>query len=412
MDDPLEAIPQEEEEEEEAYEDNSLRRWGILIGVGFGIICLGMIVVLWLGRNLFLAPLMRALATSTFTPTETTAPPPATNTPLPVVVEVTDTPTLAPTPTLMRLPPMEVMAVVSGPPLFSDPFESNDLNWVGVGENSEFTIQEGVMVVRSNQAAQPALVYCSGNCGPFKDYYYFDAELYDERGSEYAYGLVFSLNGQRNAYYAYKIRPSTNQYGLFKFQNGILYPLIDWTATAGILPAPQINVLGVGFFEKEIVLYLNGVRLNTYKDPNPYKEGQVGFIVDQDGVRLIVEKAMGYELLPSTPVAALPQAPTAQFPTAVGGTQPVFPTSTPPRASPTPTAVGSCPPYVPKGTWLLIVTRVGNKAKIEINGVVYELKELNTPFYLPLNATVVVKASGKTYEYFYTVCKVVYLKAK
>jgi hypothetical protein len=392
------------EDEEEEYEEGAFRRWGLLIGIGIGVVCLGLIVVLWFGRDVFLTPVARLMASETPTSTNTLPPPTATFT-----AEPSETPTIAatlePSPTLMRLPAMEIMALVSGPPVVSDPFDNNDLAWTGLGDNSEFTIQEGMMVVRSNQQGKPAMVYCSGNCGPFKDFYYFEAEMYDERASDFGFGLIFALNGQKNAYYAYKIRPATGEYGLFKFQNGNLLPLIDWTASPAVLPAPQPNVLGVSFLEKNIDLYLNGTRINNYNDRNPYNEGQVGFIADQDGVRLMINKATVYELIPRTPEA--PQ----QFPTAAGAT-PIVATSTPLRYTLTPTAPGSCPRTVPSGSWALVVTAVGNNVKIEINGVVYELKELNTVFYLNLNTNYVVKTSNRTYEYFLTACKVIYIKAK
>ena len=130
------------------------------------------------------------------------------------------------------------------------------------------------------------MAYCAGDCGPFKDSYYYEAELVDERASEFGYGLIFAINDQRNAYYAYKVRPGTGDYGLFKLVNGSWTPLIDWTKTTALLPPPQTNILGASLQEKNISLFLNGARLNSFLDENPYNEGRIGFMVDQDGVRL------------------------------------------------------------------------------------------------------------------------------
>jgi hypothetical protein len=341
----------------------------------------------------------------------------------------------------MRLPAMEIMALVSGPPVMDDPFDDNSRTWTGIGENSEFTLQEGNLILRSTAAGQPGMVYCSGTCGPYKDFYYYEAEVVDERASEFGYGLVFGLNEAKNAYYTFKVRPNTSEYGLFKFQNGALIPLIDWTASTAVLPAPQPNLLGASLLEKKIDLYLNGTRINSYSDNSPLSEGQIGFTVDQDGVRLMANRAVVYELIPRTPQPTVPGQPTpaattaplatAPLATAPGqvapptaGAVPTLPpppptaipaTNTPAGPTATPTQPGSCPAYVPEGQWVLVVTKADQLArnvKITINGTVYELKELNTAFYLNLNQRYVVDAGNRTYDYQQAVCKLVYIRAR
>lgn len=408
-----------EDEEEEEYEPGSFRRWGIIIGIGIGVVCLGLIAVMWIGRKTLLAPLARLNATDTplasntpeIAATDTLVPPTPT-------LSVPDTETPAPSPTPLKLPALEIMSMISGPPVLSDKFDDNSKNWAGWGDSTDFTVQEGNLVLRTTQADKPALVYCSGECGPYKDNYYYEAEMVDERASNSGFGVIFGLNGQKSAYYVYKVRPATNEYGLFKFQNGVLNPLVDWTASPAVLPAPQANTLGVSFIKDTISMFLNGARVNTYQDRSPTGEGQIGLIVDQDGARLMASEATVYELLPRnfTPGAVQPP-PGATAPP--GAAQPVFTQPSVPTASGptiTPTRAGSCPAYVPEGQFLLVVTATqspqGRKTRIEINNQTYELKDLNTPFYLPMNQKVVVRTTGQTYEYFISECKVVYVRAK
>jgi hypothetical protein len=359
---------------------------------------------------------------ATETPVATaTLPPTATLTQAPPTDLPTTAPTLPPSPTAMRLPAIEIMSMVSGPPVMDEPFADNTRTWAVLSEGSEFTLQEGSLMLRSNQTGQPAGVFCSGTCGPYKDFYYYEAEVVDERASGFGYGLIFALNGQKNAYYAFKVRPANNEYGLFKFQNGALTPLIDWTASPAVLPAPQVNVLGVAFVEKKIDLYLNGSRINSYTDQTPYNEGQIGFVVDQDGVRLMANRAVVYELIPRTPEApGAGTTPIAGATTAPGATQgaAVPPAvNTPVAFTATPTRAGNCPAYVPDGQWLLVVmasTTAQTNARflsVEINGVSYTLKELNTAFYLNLNQNYTVRSGNRSQEFFQSTCKVVYFRA-
>jgi hypothetical protein len=267
------------------------------------------------------------------------------------------------------------------------------------------------LILKSNQPSQPATAYCAGDCGPYKDSFYYEAELVDERASEFGYGILFSINDAKNGYYAYKIRPSTGDYGLFKLVDGNWTQLIDWTKTTAILPPPKTNILGVSLAEKNILLYLNGSWLASSVDDKPYNEGRIGFIVDQDGVRLIASTVQVYQLRPTTPVppgqVLTPIAPPGQptftpgFPTPVG------------KFTPTPTAVGSCPKDTPKDTWILVVTNVSTgKNEIIINGVKNPIDGNFASFYLSLNVDYTIQAGNKTYDYNFPVCKIIYIKVK
>jgi hypothetical protein len=397
-----------EEDYDEEYEGDSFRKWGIVAAIGAVVVCIGLVVVLWFGREVFMAPFANMIASATPTATNT-LPPTATFTQIPTATETqlpTDTPPAAPP----RQPAPEIMALAIPPPALEENFADNSRAWTAMGENSEFLIQENRLILRSNQPGQQGAVYCAGDCGPFKDSYYYEAELLDEQGSQFGYGLLFAINEQRNAYYAYKVRPGTGEYGLFKLVNGSWTALIDWTKTPALLPAPQTNILGASLQEKNINLYLNGALLAGYKDENPYNEGRLGFMVDQDGVRLFAGNVLVYQLSQATPVPPgqlTPGAPAGQ-PTFTPG----FPTPAT-KFTPTPTKSGSCPTGTPEDTWILVVTNVNlAKTEISINGVRTKIQDLNTAFYLSLNTDYTIVAGNKTYEYNFSECKIVYIKVK
>jgi hypothetical protein len=396
-----------DEYEEEEYEGDSFRKWGIIAGIGVGVLCIGLLVVLWFGKDIFMAPIAEYLASATPTATNT-LPPTATATLFPTPTE-TQPPADTPTATPARQPAPEIMAQAEQPPLLDETFADNSRAWTGLGDNSEVLIQESRLILRSDQPGQPGAAYCAGDCGPYKDGYYYEAELLDERGSEFGYGLIFAINDQRTSYYAYKVRPATGDYSLFKLVNGAWTPLIDWTKTPTLLTPPLTNILGASLQDKNIVLFLNGVRLAAYEDQNPFNEGRIGFMVDQDGVRLFAGNVKVYQLRKTTPTPVGQAAPPGQ-PTFTPG----FPTASA-KFTPTPTAAGSCPKDTPANTWILVVTKTDpnqSKSEIIINGVTTTIDQLNTVFYLSLNTEYTIQAGNKTHEYFVPVCKIVYLKVK
>lgn len=397
------------DEYDEEDESGSFRKWGIIAGIGVAVVCVGLLVVIWFGREVFMAPIAQWMTSATPSPTQT-LPPTMTYTPFPTATE-TQLPAEIATAVPAQQPAPEVMAQVSGPPVLDENFTDNTRAWTGVGDNSEVLIQEGRLVLRSNQPGQPAVVYCAGDCGPYKDAYYYEAEILDERASEFGYGLIFAINDQRNSYYAYKIRATTGDYGLFKLVSGAWTPLIDWTKSPAVLLPPQTNILGVSLQEKNLDLFLNGARLASAVDENPLNEGRIGSMVDQDGVRLYMGNVLVYQLQKTTPT------PLGQVPTAVGA--PGQPTSTlgPPtpaaKFTATPTTPGSCPKDTPADTWILVVTNVNlAKTEIEINGVTHSITDPNTAFYLSLNTDYTVQAGNKSYDYNFPFCKVVYVKVK
>lgn len=423
----------EEYEETEEYSESTTSpwvRWAIIGGVALVVFCLGMAVVAYLARDAWLTPVVAMFATETPTPTVTPLPT-ATFTPPPPTPTATLEPTATqlPSPTPMLLPPAEVMSIVEGPPTLNEQFDDNTRNWTGLSQGAEYTIQQGTMVFKSGQAGQPSIVYCVTDCGPYADRYFYQAEMVDEHGSEAGYGLTFGLDPQRNVYYVFAVRPSKTEYGLFKVQSGQIYPLIDWTGSSAILPAPQPNSLGARFLKNKIDLYINSTWVGEKEDKNnTFTSGRVGIFVEKDGVRLLANQAKVFMLMDVTPeppgtrpTQAAPVQPPVQPPAGATGQPPAAMPATPipqatARFTPTPTALGACPNNIPAGQWILVITRVttpGNRqanATVKINGVTYKLTDVNTVFYLYQNTHYDVEIGNKSFEFYESTCKIIYKK--
>lgn len=426
-----------------------------LIGLAGGVLvvfcCLAGLLAVWLGREPVIKVVAGLIASQTPTPTET-LPPTATATftlaaPTDTPPPPTDTPTPTLSPTPNRFPALDVMAIVTGPPVMKDDFADNSRNWIALGNGSDFIIQDGMLRLRNAQAGQPAGAYCTGDCGPYKDHYYYQAEVVEERPGSAGLGLLMAYDNIRNSGYVFVVRPSTAEYSLWKISSGSVAPLIKWTPSASVLPHPQPNLLGLAYQDGILTPYINGARQNGYKDNNPFKEGRVGFWVDPDGSPLLGGHASVFTLFPTTPtppgMAPPPSATAAVPPTftpAAGGfptpTNPVpgaptqpppaglasptppgpppQPTATRPLISPTPTRTGGCPSYFPAGVWMLqIFKQSPGKSTAFIDGAKYTLQQGVNVYYLALDRTHTVDAGGKvkTYE-IYNTCVIKYLTVK
>ncbi len=417
----------EEYDDDEETEGDGGRRWMIFAAIGVVVLCLGIAVVVWLARDTLLAPVAGLMATETSTATVTPVPT-STFTPMPSPTDTEmPTSTIAPSPTPLMLPPNEVMAIVDGSPVLDEQFNDNNRNWTSLGEGAEYTIQQGMMVFKSALPGQQAVVYCITDCGPYSDRYFAQTEIVDERGSDASHGLVFGIDPQRNVYYVFRVKPSTGQFGLFKRIGADLTPMIEWTQSPAVLPAPTPNTLGVRYLANKIDLYVNGTWVGEKQDKNnAYNSGRVGLYVEQDGARLLANQLKVYNLLDVTPeppgtrpTVAIPPAgqPPAAQPTAGA---PGLPANTPvpqPTAkfTLTPTVYGSCPNYIPAGKWALVITKVGpnnRSAQITINGTEYKITDLTTAFYLDQKVNYVVKIGNKTFEFYYDKCMIVYKKVQ
>jgi len=289
----------------EEYQEVSdpFRKWGLVILGGIVVVCLLSLLVVFLARRQLATTIIRALASDTPVSTPTLT---ATATDILLPTETATTPPLlvdTAIPTLSGSPPMEVMTQINGPPLLDEQFLDNSRSWTGLDQNTEFLIQESTLELRSTDAELPAVLYCSGQCGPYVDNYYLQAEIVEDRASEYSSGLVFGLDPLVNTYFNFSIRPGSSGFTLRKFSNGIWETLVDWTPSQIIRPFPQPNILSVSFQKDVIQLYINGTRVGNYTQNDLKGAGRIGIYVERDGVRLISNQVMVYQLVPFTPVS-------------------------------------------------------------------------------------------------------------
>jgi hypothetical protein len=392
-------------EEEYQAPESRIPRWALIAGVVLVFLCLAVLVSLFLARTRLLSVAVSVLASETSTPTETLLPT-ETFTPAPTDTEApTTAPSATPSATPLPMPPVDVAGLSQGAPVFTDAFADNSNGWQGINQTSEVIIQEAQLQLRSADTGKPAVAYCQGEtCGPYQDYYYVQAEMVEDRVSTLSLGLIFGLNQQKSGFYNFAIRPSSAEISLQKVANGQWTTLIEWTPSPAVKFFPFVNTLGVSYLDGNIQLYANGVQVGSYKDPQPYKSGRIGFAVESDGVRLLASNVMVMNLAPVTPTP--PSAPAA-------GTQaPIYQSPTPAsRITPSPTAQGSCPSYVPAGNFVLIVFKTGTgRGDIEINGSNVKVDQGNNVFYLPLEETHIVNIKNRSYELYYETCKIVTLK--
>jgi hypothetical protein len=398
----------------EEYKDipDPFRKWGLIILGGIVILCLLALVAVFVARKQLAATLIHALASETLTSTATL---PETAT---IALSPTETATLEPLPadtlqsTPNRAPAMEIMTQIQGPPLLDEKFLDNSKSWAGFGQNSEFLIQENEVQLHSTDAEKPGILYCSGQCGPYDENFYYQVELVEDRASTFGIGLVIALDPQNSTLLNFVIRPSSTAYSLTRLKDGIWENLVDWTPSQTILPFPQPNILGVSFQNKTVQLYINGTRVGNYTQKDLSVYGRIGMFVERDGVRLIARQALVYQLTPFSEAAATAAATDA----ATSSTSLTLPSASPTllvKYTATPTVAGTCPRTVPSGTWVLMVTKSGQgKGSIEINGSENKVTQGVNVFYLQLETYYTVKVGGKTYEFRVSPCKVVYLKMK
>jgi hypothetical protein len=391
-------------EEEIPVEESRFPKWALIAGVVVVCLCLAVLVALFLARTELLSVAVNVLASATPSPSATlpatnTLPPPPTET-----ATIETTPTDTPSPTALPMPPMEIMSLTQGSAALDEQFVDNSNNWVGISPTSEVTIQEGQLQLRSTESKSAGIVYCQGDCGPYQDFYYYQSDIVEDRPSTIGLGMVFGMNQAKSAFYSFRIRPSSADYSLAKVSNGEWTPLIDWTPSPAVKFYPFINTVGVSYREGTIDLYINGQKLDSYTDEQPYKSGRIGFSVDTDGVRLLASNVSVYTLNPVTPQPAITQASPLQ--------SPIYQSPTPGyKYTPTATQVGGCPASVPTGMFVLTVFRASPKpGKIEIDGQATKTTQGVNVYYLTLKKTHIVKINSKSYELYYDTCKIVGLR--
>jgi hypothetical protein len=122
--------------------------------------------------------------------------------------------------------------------------------------------------------------------------------------------------------------------------------------------------------------------------------------------------ASNVSVLSLAPVTPAPPQPTAAGASGQATQPAAYQSPTPAsRFTPTITPQGSCPAYVPKGNFVLVVFKTSpGRGDIKINGSNTKVNQGNNVFYLPLDKSHSVVIGNKSFELFYEICKIRSLK--
>jgi len=207
-----------------------------------------------------------------------------TNTKVPGTPTITKTPSITPTPS--DTPPTTDPVKNLGTPSGTDPMDS-PTKWVWPTGKDTFTsngFTSGYMWM-TGLSTKPGWVVSGVQLT--NAYYEMDAKTETCSGLD-AYGMIFRVPVLREADRGYLFGITCDgHYGLWKWDgkvapNGQRTWLINWTASKYILTgANQVNRLGVMNVGTDIILYVNGYRLNEVIDKT-YTQGYLGVFVDSD----------------------------------------------------------------------------------------------------------------------------------
>jgi hypothetical protein len=279
---------------------------GVLIGVlTVACVCVGCLIGGWLLSSPK-SPLVKLIPsptptwtntpTATMTPTVTSTPtqtPTATetstpsNTPLP-----TDTPTPEATSTNTATP-TELPGL-----LLKDQFNDNTNEWGPWYKDSETDVTNGQFRLWSKAEGFVGLSTCGNNCGPYHNFYY-QAEVLLDPASDVNFGIAFGiLDGQH--YYVFEIDTDFGGYALYKLVDNEWEILIDWKKHSAVRSGGTPNLLAVQLSEdgKLISLWINGIFIQDFDEPEPYDAGKIGFFVNGIGPTLVGDNL---ELFTSNP---------------------------------------------------------------------------------------------------------------
>jgi hypothetical protein len=250
--------------------------WGLLI-VGLLLLCclccvcgIGLGAAGWLGRD-NVSPVAGPLASATPTITPPSMP----------------TPTRVPGPS----PTVTLPFLQGKTPTLRETFDANTRGWRTQAQGpTQVRVENGQLRLTMGINDQHDIVWCADGCGPYPGSYYYQADLTLKATGdvECYHGLVFGLTG--NDYYSFQILQDS--YHLAKSAGNEWLNLIDLRASTAIRET-GVNTLGVYVHAGQIDLYINGVMVDTYKDPKPLAPGQIGFFIKNMG-EVLVDNVLVY----------------------------------------------------------------------------------------------------------------------
>jgi hypothetical protein len=230
-----------------------------------------------------------ATATHTRTPTPTRTPRP-THTPS-LTPTVTLTPTLTPTATITPTP-HAFLAPPQGVTVLAETFDSSVRGWEPYSSNSSLRVDNGRLVIRSNQQGQAGMALCF-DCPEYDQTFYFQAELLPEKDISIRHGLAFCAASRENEYYSFTIDQTYLLYRLSKHNTAGLYTL-QAGYTNSINKHPLSNVVAVYFEDGRIGVYVNNVRVTTYADPHPFECKWAGLTINNGDIDLLADNIFSY----------------------------------------------------------------------------------------------------------------------
>jgi hypothetical protein len=268
---------------------------GVTIGVlVVGCLCVGLLIGGWLLSSPK-SPLVAMIASPTPVPTHTpTFTPTPTQTPIPTDTAVpTDTPQPSNTPLPTDTPTPEATATASATPteppdlLLKDNFSDNVNEWEPWYNDNDVTVSNGQIRLSTPKEGFVALSTCGNECGPYRNFYY-QAEVVLDPDTDVNFGIAFGIiDGQH--YYVFEIDTDYGGYALYKLVDNEWTKLTDWKKHSAVRSGATPNLLAVQVSDngKLISLWINGIFIQDFDEPDPYAAGKLGFFVNGTGPTLV-----------------------------------------------------------------------------------------------------------------------------
>ncbi len=173
---------------------------------------------------------------------------------------------IAPTPSSTPI----VHQLTAGDKVYKDNFLDNTGLWSGIGSNSEVSIKDGKLFLKSLHKGASGFAEC-GKCPKLTSPYFIQADFSTLEPTDERYGIAFSADDSYpgddalGSCYLFQIDAKNGSYELYKFLNSTWILHISRNSDS-IKPHPETNTLGVSMDNDLIVFLINGEIVDTYQD--------------------------------------------------------------------------------------------------------------------------------------------------
>jgi len=178
----------------------------------------------------------------------------------------TPTPTATATPTATSTQTVTPTASPTATPLYADDFSDPDSGWPVI-ENAlyrmDYLAGEYQILLKTTYFAVPTQrMFQCRDCAVEVDGRLASAASGD-------YGIVFDVLPSSD-FYLFRVN-AIQEYSLFKISGGQWWtPLVSWTRSSAIRAGGAVNWLRLAHLDDQVVLYANGQRLTSVRDPALY----------------------------------------------------------------------------------------------------------------------------------------------